>query len=312
MSDAAAQAPTTPGGRPTDVATAVRRIPGLAGADVDDMRRLGGMTNATWLVELNGRRVVVRLPSAVEDPVIDRTVEAANMRAAAAAGLSPPIEHADPGGLLVTPYVDGAVLDTTTVRRGATIERVGRLLARLHGTDTRRFRGRFTAAEVLVRYRDHLAALGEHLTADDLALVRRAVRACDALARMARTAPCHHDPWPSNIIDAGDRLLLVDWEFSAVGDPLWDLAHFAVEADLDPDRTDRLLQAWARGPATSALRDRLALWRPVTDVVWALWARVQHRGGNDSVDLREYAAHRLRRAARGLDDGLVARARRTS
>lgn len=308
----AADAPVTLGVAPTNVLSALRHIPALTAATVRDVRRLGGMTNATWLVELDGRRVVVRLPSEIDDPVIDRDVEVANMRAAAAAGLAPPIVHADPGGLLVTPYVEGDVLDGATSSAGATIARVGRLLARLHRTDGHRFRGRFAAGRVLARYRDRLAANGAGLAADELALVRRAQRASDVLERSARATPCHHDPWPSNLIDTGDRLLLVDWEYSAVGDPLWDLAHFAVEADLGPDDTNRLLRAWVGGPPPPVLRDRLALWRPVTDVVWALWARVQHRGGNTTVDLRAYAARRLRRAARGLDDDLTDRLRRTA
>lgn len=298
------------GGCPrADVLDALRSIPMFAGNDLDDVVRLDGMTNATYRVSTGSRRVVVRLPGPVDDPVVDRRAELANTRIAADAGLAPAVVYADPARqLLVTAFVDGPVLTPFDVGRGDTIERVGGLLRRIHGLDAARFRGRFVSPEVIDRYRDRLAAAGVATGVDDAALVHRARRLCVWLASSATVAPCHNDPWPSNIVDAGDRLVLVDWEYSAVGDPLWDLAHFAVEADLDVDQTERLLRAWWRGRPSRQVRARLALWRPLTDVVWGLWAQVQHSGGNDSVDLPAYAARRLERAGRVLDDDRTAEA----
>jgi thiamine kinase-like enzyme len=301
--------PAAPAGFETPrarVIDALRGIPSLAGADVTAVTRLDGMTNSTYLVRLSDRRVVVRMPSPGDDPVVDRAVELANARTAAADGLGPQIVHADPvRQLLVTRYVAGAPLTWSSVRRGTTIERVARSLAQLHRVDARRFRGRFAVGTVLERYRRRLADVGDRLDADDVALLRRARSVHDVLDRSSATVPCHNDPWPSNIIETGGRLVLVDWEYSGVGDPLWDLAHFSVEAGLDADQTDRLLYAWSGRPATRRLRTRLSLWLPLTDVVWGLWARVQHRGGNVGVDLPAYAARRLRRARRLLDDDLV-------
>lgn len=296
-------------GRWAAVVDAVRDVPALAAADVTDVTDLDGMTNTTCLVSLADRRVVVRLPSPGDDPVVDRETELVNATVAAAEGLGPRVVYADPARqLLVTRYVGGAALTSETVERGATIERVALLLARLHGLNTSRFRGRFVVSVVLDRYRRWLAAADDRLEGDDLAVVQRAQQVCAALERTAAPAPCHNDPWPSNIIDTGDRLMLVDWEYSGIGDPVWDLAHFAVEADLDPDDVGRLLHAWSDGRPARRLRARLALYRPVTDVVWGLWARVQHCGGNAGLDLSAYAARRLRRARCALDDDMVTRA----
>lgn len=285
------------------VIDAVRSVPALAALDVIDVTHLDGMSNTTCLVRVDDRRVVVRIPAGGDDPVVDRVVELANTKAAAAEGLGPNLVYADPARqLLVTQYVDGAPLTRATVRRGTMIEQVARVLARLHALDASRFRGRFVVGTVLERYRRRLARAGDRLNGDDIALLRRAQRVCATLGRTAAVVPCHNDPWHSNIINAGDRLVLVDWEYSGIGDAVWDLAHFAVEADLDPDETERLLYAWSGGPPPPLLRARLALWRPVTDVVWGLWARVQHNGGNDCVDLSAYAGRRLRRARRALVD----------
>jgi hypothetical protein len=68
------------------------------------------------------------------------------------------------------------------------------------------------------------------------------------------------------------------------------------------------LTAWYGGRPPASVRARLALWQPVTDVVWALWGRVQHAGGNDREDLRAYASTRLRRAGHTLAGEQAARA----
>lgn len=312
MSVASAGADAVDGARWQTVVDVLRRIPSFASDDVTDVVRLDGMTNRTYRVCVGGRHVIVRMPSPGEDPVVDRADELANTRLAAAAGLAPAVVHADTTRhLLITAFVDGPMLRPSDIGRGDMIERVATLLAGVHRLDGTRFGGRFDVATVIEQYREHLAAVGVATGADDAALLRRTLRLCASLASSAATVPCHNDPWPSNIIDAGDRLVLVDWEYSAVGDPLWDLAHFVVEADLDAEQTDRLLRAWHGGPAPRQMHARLTLWLPVTHVVWGLWARVQHAGGNDLVDLPAYARRRFRRARRLIADAATAAAVRT-
>src|SRR3546814_1214018 len=42
-------------------------------------------------------------------------------------------------------------------------------------------------------------------------------------------APCHCDPLCENFLDDGRRLWIVDWEYSGMNDPLWDLGDVSVE-----------------------------------------------------------------------------------
>ncbi|CAN5905662.1 phosphotransferase family protein [soil metagenome] len=311
MNAVSAGADAVDGSRRETVVEVLARIPSFARDDVTDVVGLDGMTNRTYRVCVGGRRVIVRMPSPGADPVVDRADELANTRVAAAEGLAPAVVHADiTRHLLVTAFVDGPTLRPSDIGRGDMIERVATLLAGVHRLDGTRFGGRFDVATVIDRYREHLAAVGVAIGAEDAALLRCTLRLCATLASSAATVPCHIDPWPSNIIDAGDRLVLVDWEYSAVGDPVWDLAHFVVEADLHADQTARLLRAWHGGPPSRRMRARLTLWLPVTHVVWGLWARVQHAGGNDLIDLQAYATRRLRRARQLLADDATAEALR--
>ena len=56
--------------------------------------------------------------------------------------------------------------------------------------------------------------------------------------------PCHCDPSLANLIDTGERVWLVDWEYSGMNDPMWDLAYLSNEAALDPDRERALATAY--------------------------------------------------------------------
>lgn len=285
------------------VIAALRGVPAFAREDVSDVTQLESMTNTVYRARVGARTVVVRTAVGGTDPVVDRAAEVANIQVAAARGLAPAIVYADPSRqVLVTAFVEAQVLTHAGVRREDHIERIGALLARVHRLDAARFRGRFDPTSMIDRYRDWLAAAGNPIDDADAALVTRAQQLCAVLSSAADVVPCHNDGWPPNILDAGSHLMLVDWEFSGLGDPLWDLTHIAVETELDPDQTDRLLWAWCDGAPSRQVLARLTLWRPVSDVVWALWARVQHGLGNRRLDLNAYAVQRLERARRGFDD----------
>ena len=45
--------------------------------------------------------------------------------------------------------------------------------------------------------------------------------------------PCHCDPLCENFIDTGARMWVVDWEYSGMNDPMWDLGDLSVEGGFD-------------------------------------------------------------------------------
>ncbi len=43
---------------------------------------------------------------------------------------------------------------------------------------------------------------------------------------------CHSDLHPMNLICGAESLILLDWEYAHVADPLWDLAGWSANNDL--------------------------------------------------------------------------------
>lgn len=275
---------------PRAAAAAVERA-GLG--PVDRVDPLGGMTNRNYRVDTLLGAFAVRLPGAGSDAYIDRAAEAHNARVAADLGLNCDVVHLDPDGTMVCRFVEGEVVAPEDLAAdGDRLERLARALWRLH-TVAPPFRGRFDPVAEARRHRGALASGRGAVpaVADDLLAE---IASFDLAAPLA---PCHNDAWPPNVVFRPDGgLVLVDWEYSAMNDPAWDLAHLSVECALDGDDHERLLRAYAGGPPPADLRRRVGLLRGVSDVVWGLWALVQHADANPATDFASYAADRLRRA----------------
>ena len=59
--------------------------------------------------------------------------------------------------------------------------------------------------------------------------------------RDLRYVPSHNDPVLENLLRGRDRVWLVDWEFSAMASPCWDLATLCNAAQLDYAESCELL-----------------------------------------------------------------------
>ncbi|HMQ25518.1 MAG TPA: choline kinase family protein [Acidimicrobiales bacterium] len=256
---------------------------------VDRVEPLGGMTNRNYRVDTLLGAFAVRLPGAGSDAYIDRGVEAHNARAAAGLGLNCDVLHLDPDGTMVCRFVEGEVVAPEDLAAdGDRLEQLARTLWRLH-TLAPPFRGRFDPVAEARRHRRSLAVVPDGV--DDL------LAEIDGFDLVAPLSPCHNDAWPPNVVfRAEGGPVLVDWEYSAMNDPAWDLAHLSVECGLDDNDHERLLRAYAGGRPPADLRRRVGLLRGVSDVVWGLWALVQHADANPATDFESYAETRLRRA----------------
>lgn len=232
------------------VADVLERIPGWDARDASWREIAGGLTNRSWLVTAGDRRYVLRLDAGPAKALgLDRHTELAVHRNAAAAGLAPPIVHADPdAGVLVYEYLPGAVWDSAALADPAGMEALGALLRAVHALP--RSGVSFDAPAIAHRYRAALdAGSARRVDAD------ACVRAVERAPRRTDYACCHNDIVASNIVGA-ESLKLLDWEYACDNDPFYDLAALVGYHRLDRATTDALLAAWTGRPAGES-RDRL-------------------------------------------------------
>lgn len=228
--------------------------------------RLGsGPTRESWLIDCDGARYVVRLctPDAALAG-LSCSGEAAVTRAAAAAGLGPRCVAAyGDAGIVITRYIEGRTWSGEDLDDPAQRRRLAALLARLHQVD------------VDVRAIELPAALRRYAEQIDDAQAR--TWASDAAAALFRVRPrpdalCHGDVVAANVIDDGNTLWLVDWEFAGRGNPYFDLAGAIRYHDFSDAAARTLLTDYDPGADERDWED-LARWCAIYDRLLALWWR---------------------------------------
>jgi thiamine kinase-like enzyme len=206
--------------------------------------------------------------------------------------------HADPvSGVMVTRFIDGAVTMSPAnfrARPGAAA-RAGAAFRRLHGSGAV-FPFRFELFAMIDDYLGILATRDVALPAGyhDVVAEAEAVRAALA-ARPLPLVPCHCDPLCENLLDTGARMWIVDWEYSGMNDPMWDLGDLAVEAGFDAGQEDEMLHAYFGAAPLARDRGRMVIYKAMCDLLWTLWGLIQLANGNPADDFRAYADARFAR-----------------
>ncbi len=278
---------------------AIAKVPLLSRLDAAalDIVRLGGLTNQVFLVQAGTEARCLRIPGAGTDAYIDRSVEAINARAAAAAGVGPKVLHFGDDGIMVTQFLAGCVTMTPEALRTApgAPARAARAFRQLH-LSGQVFAFRFELFAMIDGYLAHLEKLGASLPDGYHETVAEARAVREALAaRPLPLAPCHCDPLCENLLDDGRRMWLVDWEYSGMNDPMWDLGDLSVEAGFGPEHDRAMLEAYFEGPARPADRGRMVIYKAMCDLLWTLWGLIQHANKNPADDFWGYAVRRFAR-----------------
>lgn len=187
---------------------------------------------------------------------INRSAEWRALAQAAAMDLAPRPVYQNPElGVLVCEYAepDEDAIDS--------IASVALLLRRIHALPSVKFR--LDPMQRGRRYAD-LAGI-EDLPGDMLeALERRQ----DSPVELTL---CHNDLLAANRLCSGGKLLAVDWEYAASGDPMFDLAAVIEGDGLTDEEAEVLLQAWLDRDPDSEEQDRLADQRIIYRSLSALW-----------------------------------------
>jgi thiamine kinase-like enzyme len=260
------------------------------------LSRLGGLTNRNYRVDVEGQSLVLRIPGEGTSAYIDRTVEKHNAEVAARAGVNAELLHFDAGdGVMICRFIEGATMDAERFRDVGAVARAARAFRRMHEC-SEPFESRFDLFQKMDEYLALLRNLkapvpeGYERAQQEAAAVRR------ALARNpAQLAPCHCDPLAENFLDTGTRMVIVDWEYSGMNDPMWDLGDLSVEAGFGTEQDAALLHAYFEGPAPEAARGRMILYKAMCDLLWTLWGVIQHANKNPVDDFWAYAVNRFNR-----------------
>jgi thiamine kinase-like enzyme len=109
---------------------------------------------------------------------------------------------------------------------------------------------------------------------------------------------CHCDPLCENFLDTGKRMWIVDWEYSGMNDPLWDLGDLAVEGQFTKAQEEEMIAAYFDGAPSASERGRFVIYKAMCDLLWTLWGLIQHANKNPVDDFWAYSINRFERCKR--------------
>jgi len=292
---------------------AARHVPGEGKLDIHGLG--DGLVNETYRVLRDGRAYALRVAATNScDLGLDRAWEARVLERAVAADLAPEITYCDPQrGILIARWVDGRLWSPADVRRQSNIARVAELMRRIHALAVPMPARAMSPAKWIEYYSAALARRsanssphipdsrdrqkdvsaetpaeppGAWGTRDLSAAAARRLAAVAALP-VVDPAVCHSDLHTLNLVDRGNSLVLLDWEYAHAADPFWDLAGWSANNDLEDNLERDLLASYTGRLPTRNEYLRLQLLGWLYDYVCLLWSELylsRHRDEPQAVD----------------------------
>jgi thiamine kinase-like enzyme len=256
----------------------------------------GGITNQNFVVEDAGKRYFVRIGDDIPVHGVMRFNELAASRAAAAAGVSPPVVHHEPGALVMA-FIDGETLDEARVREPASLARIVPLLKRCHDEIPAHLRGPALVFWVFHVIRDYAGTLRDANSRmlDGLPRLLQISRTLEGEVGAIQLVFGHNDLLAANFIDDGERIWLIDWDYGGFNSPLFDLGGLASNNGLDPDQEAWVLSEYFGEPADAALMRRYQAMKCASLLRESMWSMVSEIHSHLDFDYVAYTDENLAR-----------------
>jgi len=256
----------------------------------------GGLTNLNFVVTDCTKRYVARFGKDITEHHVMRFNELAASRAAHAAGLSPAVVHAE-DGITVIDYVDARTFSEEDIRAPGALERIVPLIKTCHTEVPKHLRGPSLIFWVFHVIRDYAATLRDGNSAH-IALLPELLAIAELLEVAAGPFDIvfgHNDLLAANIMDDGDRLWLIDWDYAGFNSPLFDLGGLASNNGLGPAQEWQMLELYFETPTTDALLQRYGAMKCASLLRETMWSMVSELTSSLDVDYAAYTAENLTR-----------------
>ena len=205
----------------------------------------GGITNVNVGVTNNNKKYVVRIGKDIPEHGVMRWNELALSKAAQSLGVSPAVVHYEPG-ILVLEFIEAQTFEEADVRKSQNLLRIISLVAKTHrgiGQHLNTPILTFWPFQVNQSYMSRLESNGSPHMSKLADLKRQLELLQDAIGQVDLVIG-HNDLLAANILDDGDQLWLIDWEYGGFNTPLFDLAGLAGNNGLSILQEQQMLEQY--------------------------------------------------------------------
>ena len=265
--------------------------------EVVKVEQLGGMTNSNYLVETTSNKYIVKFFGKGTDKLINRVAEKNNLAKLADLGLDVKNYIFDiESGIKVNEYIENATTFDAHYLK-AKKEKVANILKKVHSSG-KVLEGEFRVFDEIRKYesliegnisypyydkiREKIFSLEVHL--NEIGVDRKS---------------CHIDLVPENFIeDENGRVYLIEWEYSSMNDPMWDLAALFLESNFRKAEEGEFFKAYF-SEATPVSVAKIMIYKILQDFFLSLRTIYKKEQG---VDFGTYGKDRYLRAVKNLKD----------
>ena len=263
--------------------------------EVLSVEQLGGMTNQNYLAKTTNKQYIVKFFGKGTEKLINRQDEKYNLELLKDLDLDVKNYLFDiEAGIKVNEYIESAItLDSTTIK--TKFDKIAPILQTIHASG-KELRGEFAPFEEIKKYE---SLIEEKIPYANYEAVREEVFSLEK--RLADLGvdrkSCHIDLVPENFIESPQgRLYLIDWEYSSMNDPMWDLAALFLESEFTRQEEEDFLSHY-ESEQTPVSREKIAIYKILQDTIWSLWTVYKEEQG---ADFGDYGVNRYQRAVKGL------------
>ena len=263
--------------------------------EVLSVEQLGGMTNQNYLVKTTNKQYIVKFFGKGTEKLINRQDEKYNLELLKDLDLDVKNYLFDiDAGIKVNEYIESAItLDSTSIK--TKFDKIAPILQTIHASG-KELRGEFAPFEEIKKYE---SLIEEKIPYANYEAVREEVFSLEK--RLADLGvdrkSCHIDLVPENFIESPQgRLYLIDWEYSSMNDPMWDLAALFLDSEFTPKEEEAFLSHY-ESEQTPVSREKIAIYKILQDAIWSLWTVYKEEQG---ADFGDYGVSRYQRAVKGL------------
>ena len=237
---------------------------------------VGGMMNEAYIVQNKEGKFVYYISTAQANEMVDRDLEKETQNIAFSLGItSENIYFDNVKGIKINRFLEG---DSLNHLDEFDYKKVAKLLATYHNSSKKAS----VYYDPLVRLENYKnEALTHTEKFDDIFYeLYEIVQKNREFLLSQPVGLAHNDAQRSNIVKSGDKYFLIDFEFAANNDPIYDIGTFG---NGDALEGKKLLEEYEKiNPVKDGLK-RYALWRIDISLQWYLVALIKHYRGEGKI-----------------------------
>ena len=227
---------------------------------------LDGITNTSYIVKLNSKEFVLRLPGNNPDE-INRYSEEQNTLLALENGLTlPHIIFDVESGIKISEYFDIYTYKEKDFENDDLRKNAFEILNKLHSSEIK-FLDNFSPYRVF----ESLADVSNGIEENALNVGKEIIEKLNNIGLEQK--PCHQDLYSGNFVIYEDKTYLIDWEYSSQGDPYFDLADLFWQNEFEKKNGLKNLALSELGMIDSDQREKFILFEILSMITWGFWAK---------------------------------------